>query len=141
MFYNERKQQIIVAGFLPKGKKVLIVQSKEMPNRVCKAEYYNIPAWTLPFGEEPKKYLESTFNDFFEIKTNAVKILNTISYLQDEGAYHTVLITYMMNPEKNRCASLENCKNVHFMEKKDIDSYILSDKIKQIILDGFDLLD
>ncbi len=140
MWSNERKQQIIVAGFLTRDNEVLVVRSNKMLNPICDTEYYDIPAWELPFGEKPETFISNIFRDVFGIETNTAKLINATSYMHNGNNYQNVLITYLLDTKERFCNDFEDCENIHFLNKNDIDSYILSDRIKEVIMEGFDCI-
>ncbi len=135
--YLNKEQTVVVSGFLSQNGKILLVRSVSMMEQLNDTEYYDIPSWEVPFGIDPQEKIEGALKkllgarDFIEIYP-----MSTYSFLQDDGASHTIGIVYKVNAPEKLCESVKNCEDIRFVDIEDIDAYIFSDRIKDMIRKG-----
>lgn len=132
--YLNKKQTIIASGFIYQGEKILVVRSTGMLEQLNDTEYYDIPSWGVPFGVDPQKKVEESIKKLLDSDDfNVLDPIGTYSFVHNDGSSHTIGIVYSVTTPKTVYDSLEECENIQFIDIKDMDSYIFSDRIKNII--------
>jgi len=132
--YIKKKQTIIASGFIYQGKKVLVVRSAGMLEQLNDTEYYDIPSWGVPFGVDPQKKLKDSLKKLIDSDDfSIIGPIGTYSFIHNDGSSHTIGIVYSVMVSKNICNGIKECKDIQFIDIKDVDSYIFSDRIKKII--------
>lgn len=129
-----KEQNIIVSGLLQYGKKILVVRSTCMITALNDTEYFNIPSWEVSFGDDPRSMVENSFAELLGVEEiENVYPVDTYSFMRESGAEHTVCIVYRVDVSKTICKNIGECESLHFVDIKDIDSYIFSSRVKDMI--------
>ena len=130
---REPQQHIVIAGIFTKGGKVLAVRARNMLNPVTNTEYYDVPAWVLPFGAHPESYLRQRFSEVFNITITAQTPLAVTAHLQQGGFDQHVMVAYQV---EGTCATPACEDVVRFLSTEDIDAYVLSEHVKELLRKG-----
>ncbi len=135
MYKNVDKEQNIIASvFLQYDKKILVIRSISMIEQINDTEYYNIPTWKISFGDDPQEKIKSALIKLLDIeKIENIYPVETYSFMQDNGFGHIIGIVYRVDIPKAVCKNINECESLHFVDVKDIDSFIYSSRIKKII--------
>ncbi len=132
--YLNRRQNIIVSCFLLHNNKVLVVRTTSMIEIFNDTEYYDIPTWRVSFGDDPLEKVKSASMELFDTEQIEELVpVKTYSFLHFGETIHTVGIVYRMKMSKVICENIEECEHFNFIRIEDIDSYIFSTRIKNII--------
>ncbi len=132
--FNSPKQKIIVSALLrDENGQVLIIRSTHMPENINDDEYFCIPSWEVPFGINPKEKIIQELKNILEENIQIESINSTQSYLIENDMIHVVEIIYNAKATEKICNTADDCISINFIDEDEIDSYILSERLKVIL--------
>lgn len=132
--FNDQKQKIIVSALLRnEDGQVLIVRSTHMPENINDDEYFCIPSWEVPFGISPKEKIIQELKNILEESIQIDSVNSTQSYLTENDMTHVVEIVYNAMAPKSVCSTANTCESINFINEDEIDSYILSERLKVVL--------
>ena len=133
-YSNNKRQKIIVSALLRnKNKQMLVIRSTDMPEHINDDEYFCIPSWEVPFGISPEEKIVQELQKMLEGKVQLDSVSSTKSYLSENEMTHVIEIIYNASASKSTCTIANNCISLNFINRNEIDSYILSERLKIIL--------
>ena len=137
--FQKSEQVILASGVLHYNNAVLVVRANKMIEKLNDTEYYTLPVWEVSFGNDPKNILQSELEKLLGkvIKTD-VEVIDTNSFIRNRDTQqHVVELIYKVQLSKKACSAIKECEEMQFIKKREVNKYIFSDRIKQILKDSF----
>ncbi len=132
--FNNPKQKIVVSAILRDEKEqILIIRSTHMPENINDDEYFCIPSWEVPFGVSPKEKILQELRNILEEDIQIDSVNSTQSYLIENEMTHVIEIIYNAKAPEKLCDTADTCASINFIDENEIDSYILSERLKIIL--------
>ena len=136
--YFENTQVILASGILHYNDEVLVVRSSSMLDTLNDTEYYTVPSWEVPFGTDPQDTLRKEFEKLLNVEVETIEPVSTLSFMRDsDEGQHIVELVYGITVPQKECRTIEECFELQFIKESEVDSYIFSERIKQILKSSF----
>jgi len=123
--YLTKSQKIKVTCIVRHGNKILLLRSTQVTDseHQSRGGYFDIPSFTVSFGEDPKKTLESTLEEYLGSPVDEISMLDMRQYLVHD---ETTQIFDLLFTAKtiSEIEVHERFGKLMFVEQSELDAYM-----------------
>ena len=123
--YLQKSQKIKVTCIVRNGDKILLLRSTEVADREHQPRggYFDIPSFTVSFGEDPRATLERTLESYLGEVIDTVSVLDVRQYMSDNQA--TQVFDMLFTAETiNNIEIEERLGKFMFVAQSELDVYM-----------------
>lgn len=123
--YLTKSQKIKVTCIVRQGNKILLLRSTQVadPDHQPRGGYFDIPSFTVSFGEDPRVTLESMLEEYLGGSVDEISMLDIRQYLAHD---ETTQIFDLLFTAKtmNEVQLDERLDKMMFVEQSELDVYM-----------------
>jgi len=137
MTYNNDQKIFVSAILHNRNGEILLIRSTRMRESLDDAEYFNIPSWSVPFGVDPQEKIVHELETLLEDVVEIGLVRSIQSYVQHNHRVHVIELVYEARTSAEACREAGRCSSLRFVSEQDIDAYIFSSRIKELLSNEF----